>query len=117
VFVHAANGGGVLFNRFSCTLNGNPRNNESPLYPIHGGLRIEVPNRPNQLYTLSFLTPTSRCTGDGTMQLVYQTRNGPSYFQCVDFRLFNEGPGDAITIAANTMLAFLIGVLSLVIVF
>mmetsp|Transcript_14670 Transcript_14670/g.20583 ORF Transcript_14670/g.20583 Transcript_14670/m.20583 type:complete len:176 (+) Transcript_14670:72-599(+) len=101
-----AGGGGVIEDRWSCALNGAPTNNVEPLYPIEGAMKVALPNRDFQIYRLYVRTPSIRCTGDATMQLIYSTQNGQEYFQCQDVLITNSNSastllsGAAIAISA-----------------
>jgi len=91
VQILGASGGGVIVDRYSCVLNGGSANPEEPLFPIRGALQVSVPNADYQIYQLYVRAPSSRCTGDTTMQLAYSTFNGHEFFQCQDIIISNSG--------------------------
>jgi len=84
VQVIGAAGGGVIVDRWSCVRNGDEENPLEPILPIEGNLRVKVPDFDFQVYRLFVRTPSIRCRGEATMQLVYATDNGPEFFQCQD---------------------------------
>ena len=91
VQIFGAAGGGVIVDRYSCVLNGDDENPIEPILPIEGALKVEVPDVDDQIYRLYVRTPSFRCTGDVTMQLVYATENGHEFFQCQDIVLTYSG--------------------------
>lgn len=84
ILIHGAHGGGVLTDRFSCTLNGDPAENLSPVYPVRGAVTTSVPDRSDQIYRIYARAPPGRCGGISTWQLIYQARDGSNFYQCLD---------------------------------
>merc|ERR1711862_510405 len=104
VQIFGAAGGGVIVDRYSCVLNGD---DENPIEPI---LPIEVPDVDDQIYRLYVRTPSFRCTGDVTMQLVYATENGHEFFQCQDIVLTYSG-ASSLTMSVLAVIAVVLMVL------
>jgi len=91
VYIHGSHGGGVLTDRYSCTLNGDLNNNPDTIYRLRGGVNVAVPDVSNRVVQLNVRAPPSRCASNATWQLIYKTREGPIFYQCLDLRVFNEG--------------------------
>merc|ERR1711976_176615 len=104
VMIVGPHGGGVIEDRWSCTLMGSPHNDMSPLFPIRGGLKIEIPDRAGQIYRLKVRTPSTRCTGRATFQLVYSTRTGGEFYQCQDVIIYNTD--DSVSSGASSIYGF-----------
>ena len=106
VQVIGAGGGGVIFDRWSCVLNGDDENNLGPVFPIEGAMKVSVPDADFQIYNLFVQAPGYRCIGQATMQLVYATNNGQEYYQCQDVIITNTVNGSSM-LAANLVFVLL----------
>eukprot|EP01115_Flamella_aegyptia_P011785 TRINITY_DN56521_c1_g1_i1.p1 TRINITY_DN56521_c1_g1~~TRINITY_DN56521_c1_g1_i1.p1 ORF type:complete len:179 (-),score=47.95 TRINITY_DN56521_c1_g1_i1:24-560(-) len=110
VMIVGPHGGGVMEDRWTCSLIGRPVNDKGPLFPIRGGLQIEIPDRSGMVYELKVRTPPNRCTGRATFQLIYSTETGGEFFQCQDVLITNSS-SDATSISISVfsiVLAFFV---------
>merc|ERR1719456_318824 len=103
--VNAANGGGVIVDKWSCSLLG--QDATESVYPITGTLVFEVPNVSDQVYEVKVRAPSNRCAGEATVQLIYSTFDGGDYFQCLDV-LINGSAVQTASLLLSTLSALLV---------
>merc|ERR1712063_26735 len=110
VQILGAAGGGVIVDRYACVRNGDDENPIEPILPIEGALKVQIPDYDDQIYRLYTRTPSFRCTGDVTMQLVYSAENGQEFFQCQDIILTYSGAA-SLTMSVFAIIAIVLMVL------